>query len=175
MYAIETTLGRFEAETEKQAKALLRKASKAYEAKRDLDYKNYQLAHVRAQAQAYAFMERLAKGETTMPRGWRIKPIDSEAYCVREVYADHRAEWIVETGYGKAQSHFHGSIPREYIEAGNGYCLGLVFRNANLNSPAYGERIFYAVGIEADQVAIAEIHGLSVEAFPRHMEESAVA
>jgi len=168
MYAIETHLGRFEAETEKQAKALLRKAQKAWRTKNEIDAKNYRLAYVRAQAQAYEVMARLAKGETTMPRGWRMKPIDSTAYCVQTVTVDFHNEWIVDTGNAKAQCDFHGAQPYEYIELGNGYCLGLVFRDHKTQ-----ERIFQAVGIEADQLAVVEIFGLTAAHFDRETADAA--
>jgi hypothetical protein len=161
MYAIETHLGRFEADTEKQAKALLRKAEKAHKAQQDIDNRNYQLAYVRAQAQAYTIMERLAKGED-MPRGWRLKTITADSYCVQAVTRDFHTEWIVDVGNIRAQSHFHGAQPYEYIENGAGYCLALVFHN-----PKTGEQIFQAVGIEADQLAVVEIYGITAQHFER--------
>lgn len=167
MYAIENHLGRFEAETEKQAKALLRKARKAYQAKEAADSVNYQLARLRAEAQAYRIMTTRSSTEG-FPRGWRLKPIDGNAYCVQSVYVDYRTEWRVDTGNEQAQSHFHGAQPYEYIENGAGYCIALVFRNPKTN-----ERIFHAVGIAADQLCVVEIPGISADMFAKRAEDSA--
>lgn len=159
MYTIETHLGRFEGETEKAAKALLRKAEKARKAKQLVDNANFQLARVRAEAQAYRIMTTRGN-DGLFPRGWRMLPITADSYCVQAKTVDFRTEWQIDTGYGKAQSHFHGSRPVEYIESGAGYCLALVFHNPKTN-----ERIFCAVGIEADQVSVVEIPGIAADMF----------
>ena len=159
MYVIETSLGRFEGETEKQAKALMRKAKKAHDEQQAIDSANYQLAYVRAQAQAYAIMSRKVKGEG-MPQGWRLLPITASSYCVREVYEDYQAQWVVDVGNAQAQSGFHGARPYEYIENGAGFCIALVFRN-----PKTEERIVHAVGVEGNQLAVVEVYGVQAEDF----------
>lgn len=127
MYAIETDLGRFEGDTEKEAKAAMRKARKIAQAKeRELEELR-KTARMRAEAVAYGFYERLhSNGQLSWPRGWRLITASENCWSCRKVWDDnaHQTVWHMETEHGKAVCDVYDGVSHA-IENGAGYCIAV--------------------------------------------------
>ena len=63
MYAITTELGTFEAETEKAAKKMLRKATRETKKQNEVDEKNLEMATMKARAEGFRYLRMVADDE----------------------------------------------------------------------------------------------------------------
>lgn len=161
MYAIETDLGRFQADSEKEAKRLLRKAQTA-QAKIDAEAnRKYKQARLLACAQAYAIYDRL-HSDKDMPRGWRLLPVTATSTSAREIYDSERHErgYTIETGEGMATAFPYSRIS-SFLENGSGYCMAIYIEN---------EPDLYAVGTFEDTIAWVPVHGVDSSKFNQGRE-----
>jgi hypothetical protein len=162
MYAIETPLGRFEADTEKAAKQLMRKAEKERQEKARQYDMNRELAQLRADAEAYHILKAHAHGQ--MPDSWRPQPITARSngsVQPRWMDAGKDQEYAIETKHGRATKHYNGSVIYWSIENAGGYCVAIGFRNHDT-----GADYWYAVGVAGDQLTLADLPGLTLADFP---------
>lgn len=157
MYAIETELGRFEADTEREAKKAMR-AAKA-KAERDRKLKNHrrQIASERAKATAFDVMNRVLSGEPC-PCGWRYYPAGHKHACraKREpssISGYPRSTITVRTKYGEV------AIPDWYVRL-----MGSVMNGAEWDILLYvdngDDELCVAVGVCEGVYAIETIHGI---------------
>lgn len=165
MYAIETELGRFEGETEHDAKRKLnrkvresRKAAKQAEVDRGI-------ANERAKSVAYKYLCRLVEGEGC-PCGWRF-------YRRGEKYAAHATIEQPITTLGYYFSHVRAETEWGTLEMRD---ISSKFIGSVMDGSGYhplvaleekGVILWYAVGICNDMWALALVPGLSVEWFEK--------
>lgn len=163
MIAIENDLGRFEAETEKEALALARKAKRAAEAKAKIDSANYELASLRAQANGYRIMERFATGPC--PNGWRIKSpessyvkLDRRVNLAGECY--HISTYDGE--HGRAIGDHYGYRVEGIVWNGSGFDIAVFLRSIST-----GQLEAYAIGIQGESLALVGLPNITPEMFER--------
>lgn len=163
MYVIENELGRFEADTERAAKALLRKAVKASQAKHAVDSENNDLARLRAQAVGYRILSRKAN-EGFACRGWSFHGRDDASFkapVMRSSYDGVISEDMTyETEHGKATiSHYRQQV-LGIIENGSGWTMATI-----LKSHDGGKVTVFAIGIAADQCILCDLPGIDMAFF----------
>lgn len=157
MYVIETPLGRFEGENEKQAKAALRKAKKLdkiAQAKSDADYR---IAKLVSEANAYRILSRMPN---KMPPGWSLVPpglINGKKQCYSVELVDRYTFKIYDYASGNVQSVSYCKIPRLVLENGAGEAMAFVYEDA-----AHG---VHAVGVHGCQAVFTRIENLEVADF----------
>ncbi len=163
MFAIETGMGRFEADDEKAAKKLLRKAKKAADAKLKIDQAKSVLADLRAKANAYDVLSRVAEGNG-FPRGWRVKKPGDKFFKVKGEVVISGTNKIYDTAIYETEN---GTASFEHW----GYRVnGILWNGAGFDEVTFledseGRKFTYAVGVEGDQVRLAEIPGVTIEMF----------
>lgn len=156
MFAIETELGRFEADTEKDAKRLLRAAQRKQAAIDASENEIRTLAHLRACKAAYFIYERKGRGEE-MPRGWRVKPVSECSYCCRTIYKDGHRHYQIETEQGIAVVDPYDDITH-CVENGAGFCMAVSIANQDCE--------LFAVGVNEERAAWVAMPGVSRDEFP---------
>lgn len=160
MYAIETDIGRFEADTEKDAKKLLRAARRKQDAIDAENARKYEQARLRAFQHAYNVYERKGRGEE-MPRGWRIKPVTTtnDSYACREFWSEekHSRAYRIDGGAnGVADVSPYDPITH-YLENGSGYCIAVVIANQDSE--------LFAVGVYDGIACWVPLYGVSISEF----------
>lgn len=157
MYAIENDLGRFQADTEKEAKKLLRKAQAEFRKREAEESAIRAVAHLRAQAVGYSIYERRGRGED-MPRGWRCMIVNSQSYCVREFYDVERGQrgYEIETNEGRAKVYPYDAITH-YIENGAGFCMAIAIDKQDCE--------LFAVGVNEERAAWVPLYGVKKSEF----------
>lgn len=173
MVTITTELGTFEASTEKEAKAMLRKAMAAIR-KADQDRSvNADRARQIGEANGYKILCRIASGES-FPGGWRFdSPIGK--YVPWELTYRHslscgnvpEIKWHGE--HGDAESSHYGNDFWGAVTNGAGFPLAAFLRDQTTQQIEA-----YAIGIFADQIAFVPLPGVTIEMFKtREQEQSA--
>lgn len=155
MYAIETDLGRFEADTERDAKRKLRAAKKKQDAIDIEASRKYQAAILKASSQAYCLYERKGRGEE-MPRGWMYFTDTATTFrAVRQTARGdyHERGYEIETSDGKATAFPYDDIVG-FVENGAGFCMAVAIANQDCE--------LFAVGVFEDRVAWLPLYGISV-------------
>lgn len=162
MFAIETDLGRFEAETEKEAKKLLRAAQAKDRKEREIKKGLYDLARMRAQANGYWVYSRLAE-EKEFPRGWSYHDPLGKYSPATLSYSDSlsRTPKITWQGeHGTAESEHYGYDFWGCVSNGAGFPLLAFIRDRHSKVIEC-----YAIGIEQDQCCWVAMHGITIDQF----------
>jgi hypothetical protein len=159
MIVLETDHGRFEADTEDEALALARKARREALALERARAVWHQLADMRAMAHAYRILRERARDEA--PFGFFTRPGEPRGSAVSRESdslgsAWHRARY--ETPDGPAQVEHHGWLVEGAVCDGGGFTVAVFLMN-----PRTGERGTYAIGVEHDQWAFADLPGVHIE------------
>lgn len=160
MITVEVNGQKMEAETEKEARKLLRKAL-AQEKKEHLQREEYRkLAHLRARSEAYNILERKLKGET-FHRGWRF-------YDINDAWA---TKYIFKPQHRKTMLNTEDSSWIEFDHYGNvflgGICNGAGFLRALfLQDDSTKEITCYTIGTEKGIWAIADCPTITIADFP---------
>ena len=144
-YMIETDLGRFEAETEKEAKKALKAAQKR-QAKIDAEHNaNYLIARGRACGEAYNILSRKLSGKE-MPPGWRIKPVNEKTWCCRLFWCEVKQQrgYMIETAEGCCAVFPYDAITH-VLENGAGFAMAIAIEKQDYE--------LFAVGIEKTAAA----------------------
>lgn len=161
MVKIETENGVFEAETIKAAEKLAKAAAKKAEKERIEKSRLQQVAHVKAEAQAYRIMAAKMRPEGRMPRGWVFHSHVAAPYEPVQLtgeYWDKRI--VVETESGKGTANFYGrDVLEGWVENGSGYCIAVVIRYDGMPSAVL------AVGTHEGELAMAEVYGITASEF----------
>lgn len=92
MYAIETELGRFEADTEREARKLFRKAEREAKAQQAIDEQNRRLAYQMAESRAYQHFS-LHFQNRQREHNWLVHPGDR--FFPASVNGDNLRQWKV--------------------------------------------------------------------------------
>lgn len=124
-YIIETELGRFEGETEREAKKLLRAAKKEADAQRTIATSRRHMASLHAAVQAATIMDFFIEGAA--PCGWRFYPAGHEN-AARVVYDDegeYRADLIVDTKWGRTNIELYRPELVGSLMDGSGYTIAV--------------------------------------------------
>lgn len=158
MYAIETELGRFEAETEKDAKKALRAAMKRQETIDADENRKYQKARLVALSVGFriyeqSFMTDHAAG--ALPRGWRyFNHLDD--YTCKEIHEDGRRGYEIDTENGRAKVFPYDPIVG-YVENGAGFCIAVAIANQDMD--------LFAVGVFEDRLVWHGLTGIKITQF----------
>lgn len=171
MYAIETELGRFEGDTEKEAKKALRKAQRERAKQDAIESELRKVARLRAESQAYHIYDektRVALGHqkrTSLPPGWVLYPVTTEGYCVREGYDTNRHEryYDIETEDGRASVYPYDAITH-FVMNGAGFCMAIAIANQDVE--------LFAVGVHEERAYWVPLYGVKREEF-RHSKKCA--
>jgi hypothetical protein len=161
MYVIETDLGRFEADSEKAAKKLLR-AAKKDKAKADAIHDaKYQAAIADAYKEAYSLYERKARSNE-FPQGWRILPVESRQGMGHPCceLADSEAtlrKYNIETDKGRAIVGPLFDRITHYLENGAGFVKAVCIDNNDAE--------LFAVGVSDGVAAWVPVYGISAAEF----------
>lgn len=157
MYAIETSLGRFEADTEKDAKKQLRKAQRE-QAKRDAEENaRSKAARSKACEAAYQIYDNAARGEC--PPGWRLQPVGANRWAVRETYDHNRGQrgYIIEGDGHESATVFPYDPITHFVENGAGFCIAVIIANQDCD--------LFAVGVHEGRADWVPLHGVRREWF----------
>lgn len=157
MYAIETNLGRFEADSEKEAKKAL-KAAQKIQAKIDAENNvSYRIARSRACEEAYSILSRKLSGKD-MPPGWRIKTVDESNWCCRRFWCEKRQQrgYMIHTADGSCAVFPYDSITH-VLENGSGFAMAIGIENQDCE--------LFAIGIEKTQAAWVMLEGIERKDF----------
>ena len=157
MYCIETDQGRFEAETEIDAKRAMRAAHKKQLLQDTLENEKYVLARLRAGQSAYRVYERNGR-RVSLPPGWRIMPTTPDTWAVREITHNDQRGYQIETEDGRAIVCPYDSITH-HVENGSGYCMAIVIDNQDCD--------LFALGVAGDRAAWLPLYGISTEDFAK--------
>lgn len=157
MYAIETSLGRFEADTEKEAKKALRAARRKQD---KIDAENsakHTAAMFKAYREAYRIQDCKLSGKE-LPPGWRLQVASASAWCCREIYSTDRAQrgYSIETNDGRAEVFPYDPITH-YVENGAGFCMAVCIANQDAE--------VFAVGIEDGRATWIPLAGIKKDDF----------
>lgn len=155
MYVIETELGRFEGDTEKQAKAALRKRQKEQEKIDAEECRLRKIAQDRAESMAYRFYERHHQGR--MPKGWRVLPVSESGYSCRRILEDgYRVGYEIDGGDSRARVFPYDAITY-YVENGAGFCTAIAIANQDVE--------LFAVGVHEGRACWVPMPGISMTEF----------
>jgi hypothetical protein len=165
MYTIETDLGRFSAETEKEAKKLLRKAMAEQRARDAEECEIRKLARLRAAMAALLVYQQKGLNKA-MPRGWRILPVSEPTYCVRKAWRDSSRVYEIETEDGRGTASPYDDITH-CLENGAGFCMAVAISKQDCE--------LFAVGVNEGRVYWEPLYGVTMAEFsqPRAGEEAA--
>jgi len=155
MYVIETEEGRFEADTERDAKKLRRAAQKKQAAIDADDNRKYTLARLKATQVGYGLYERKGRGET-MPRGFRYKLVTEDTYPARRSCGDGRRIYHIDTGDSSGRVAPYDEIVG-YIENGAGFCIAIAIAEQDCE--------LFAVGACEETVVWVPLYGISITEF----------
>lgn len=164
MYAIETSLGRFEADTEKDAKRELRKAQRAQAKKDAADAAAMKVARLKASEIAYQIYERKARGQDWQSTGWRrqIVRTNGDSWACQERYDEKRGERVydIRAGHdGDTATVAPYDRITHYVENGAGWCVCVVIEIAHK-----GPELF-AVGVHEGRACWVPVPGVLPEEF----------
>lgn len=159
MFAIETDLGRFQGETEREAKRLLHKAIREAK-KREREIESLRkTARERAESAAYGFYERLHRnGQDNWPRGWRLITASENCWSCRRVWDEsvHHTVWHIESEDGRAVCDVYDGVTH-CVENGAGYCIAVAI-------PKQDAELF-AVGVCGEVGCWVPMPGIKAEWF----------
>lgn len=162
---ITTEYGTFEAETEKEAKAKLRKAIKEAKEAAETRRLNSARSYEAARANGYMLLVRFME-DKDFPGGWTFYHADAKHVSWNVTYrhsygAGNVPEIVWHGSEGKAQSDHYGYTFLGAVENGSGFPIAAFFQDNNNR-----ERIeSYAIGIYADQIAFVPLPGIKPEQF----------
>ncbi len=162
-YAIETDLGRFEGDNEKDAKRKLRKATAEQRKKDAAEHAKYNRAMDQAHRNAYAVYEYKGRGKK-MPRGWRILPVTKDSYSCRLIEGVNECKqrkYRIETDKGNGFVSPYDDITH-YLENGAGFCMAVVIEKQDCE--------LFAVGIHEGRVAWVSLPGIKAAEFSQPKE-----
>lgn len=164
MVTITTDLGTFEASTEKEAKALLRKAMKAIKAKQEQERQDGERARQLAESNGYRILCRLAE-EKEFPRGWNFMGPDAKYGAFKINYRSSFSQGAVPEvtwhgEHGTAESSHYGHDFLGVVQNGAGFPMACFLCDRTTHKVDA-----YAVGIFADQIAFAPLPGVSMAQF----------
>jgi hypothetical protein len=155
MFAIETDLGRFEGETERDAKALLRKAQARKRAEDKENERRYAQARYHAAMVAYSIYERKSSGQA-FPAGWRAHTINSRHSAVNSSYVDYRTTYTIDCEHGRGSTAPFDPITHS-VENGAGYCIAVSIANQDCE--------LFAVGACEGVIAWLPMPGIALDDF----------
>ena len=159
MFAIETELGRFEAATEKEAKAAMRKAQRGAKAAAEEKSARYNRALERAAAAGFDLLKRKLTGE-----GMAFEWTDANTPCGPRVTAvgERHQMATVDTADGAAEIELYGYRCAGAVVGPGGWCKALAMQDADRP----GETEFYAVGVCEGVFAWTRVPGVSRADYP---------
>lgn len=170
MVTITTDLGTFEAQTEKEARKLLRKAMDELKKKAQQQSADYDAARRIAESNGYKILCRRAQDES-FPRGWHFDNPDSEYKPWKVSYrASYGAGAVPEITWhgehGNAESSHYGNDFLGAVQNGAGFPMACFLRDQATKAIEA-----YAIGIFADQIAFAPLPGITIEMFKSREQE----
>lgn len=160
MFAIENELGRFEAETEKEAKYLLSVARKEEAKKRKQRDADADIAMLRAKDNWYRVISRKIAGEDC-PRGWRLlkagQSYSPATVKFRDSFSYGRVPMVTWYGdHGTAESDHYGYAYLGCVSNGAGFPMA-VFLEDMSDGDLRGNVTCLAIGIQGDQIRFLEL------------------
>lgn len=159
MYAIETDLGRFEADTEKDAKKLLREAKIKQDKLDAIENEMHVMARHLACRSAYWIYSH--RGEKDgYPSGWRLKPVTESSYPCRLIFDAEAGlrTFLVETSDDSATIRPYDRITH-CVESGAGYCIAIAIENQDCE--------LFAVGIHEGRICWLPLFGVAMSEFTK--------
>jgi hypothetical protein len=168
MVKIETEHGTYTGETVKDAQRAMRKGEKAAEKERLARHERYQLAKLRADAEAYRMLCRKAGNGFTKwelaRRGdkWcHVQVSDADTSYPRDVVKFEIAE-----ATDRCAVHNCGYSPKVLgvVTNAGGWSVGVFFQDSA------GAVELYALGANADTLAFSLVPGVTMEDFPKRDE-----
>lgn len=160
-YVIETDEGRFEGETEGQAKRALRKARDAARKLARAEKAAHEIAKGRAECAGYRVLARLASPDP-LPRGWEIVGCDHYAHTV--AYANGGYTSVVETTDGRGSWTWAFEDASKILGAlcdVTGYAFALFVDCDDAN--AFGVGVATIEGTDRTVVTLADLPGVTIE------------
>lgn len=179
MFAIEVSHGRYEAETEKEARKLFRKGEKVQRQKEKEQAAESKLAYDRAKSVGYDILTRIIEAKSEgdgkpFPRGWRVKKPGDQFFRVNRGHSS--AAWhdtaTYETEAGTASFEHWGYRVLGILWNGSGFDT-VTFLQDTEHGNGVGPVHAYAVGVAGNQVRLADLPGVTLEMF--QPEEQAAA
>ena len=158
MFAIETELGRFEADTEREAKKALRAAMKTQAAIDARENEIHKQCRLLAGNQAYAIYDNIMRKES-MPRGWRIKTVSTAAESVRMIPDDTASRgraYVIDAEHGSATVRPYDAITH-YLENGAGWCIAVAIANQDAE--------LFAIGVSENRCYWVPLYGVAMSDF----------
>ena len=165
MVKIEVEHGTYEGETLKEAQKLVTLGAKAFERKRKIDDANRKIAYLKAYANGYHALWRLAEKEPKFPNGWRVKLPASKYNSIRTTVDSFGRPWdtaVYEGEDGKAEAEHYRHRIDGIVWNGAGFDIIVFVHDTDTH-----EAKALAIGIHVDQIAFADIPGLLLEHFER--------
>lgn len=171
MYAIENELGRFEADSEKEAKKLLRRAQAQEREKQKKYNAYYEIARLRAESIGFKLL--IKCGGLEMPRGWYFHTPDEKyspfnyRLCTDTFSHKPRITWHTEQG--NIETTHYGMRFIGAVSNGAGFPICAFF--CEDSRPDSLECL--ALGFQGEAVAFIPVPGITPELFNSRKKESA--
>ncbi len=167
---LECDHGTYEADDEKALMKLVRAGAKRAAKIAEERKGKYDMACLKAQAQAYRILSRFVEGETHCPCGWRFYPTGNKYAAKVDILSTERIALNVECEGGRSKAEYYGVRILGTVMSGAGFTIAVF-----LQDKFSGEESAVAVAVHDDEFAYAVLPNVRPAWFLRDKDEDAVA